>query len=265
MDPRESIQRWDGLLGKIRERALETLAQAEAGCGMLLDLNNLDPQPMTVAWGAIENQLRELGTRVDTTFREKVEPTLEAEGEDDGGRIAAAERGKGEAFARWLERERETVATRIFAAAAQKIFAQARATLGKDFRCTQCQAALPLSDRFFRARHVPCAYCNRVNTFVPGTQVAAVEFFCCHYLARDKVKDLWFAWLEAEERMRASRADQDDVRALITAAEQALVAYTTAYLRARIEIVPEYEKDFAKDLEGRTAFFREQVARELAT
>jgi hypothetical protein len=259
VDGRESIQRWDGFLSKIRERAVETLAQAEAGCGMLLDLNNLDPQPMTVAWGAIENQLRELGTRVDTTFREKVEPALEAADED--GELVAAERRKGEAFARWLEREQEAVGTRIFAAAAHKIFAQARQTLGKDFRCTQCQAALPLSDRFFRSRHVACAYCNNVNTFVPGTQVAAVEFFCCHYLARDRAKQTWFAWLEAEEAMRAGPTGD---RALIAAAERALLAYTTAYLRARIEIVPEYEKDFDKDLKGKTAFFYEQVARDLA-
>ena len=35
-------------------------------------------------------------------------------------------------------------------------------------------------------------------------------------------------------------------------------AYTTAYLRARIELVPEYEKDFEKDLKGKMAFFYER-------
>ena len=39
---------------------------------MLLDVNALDPQPMTIAWMAIENQLHELRQKIDETFEQKV-------------------------------------------------------------------------------------------------------------------------------------------------------------------------------------------------
>ena len=102
-----------------------------------------------------------------------------------------------------------------------------------------------------------CPFCKTVNTFVPGAQVQAVEYFCSHHLAREKTQAQCRAWQEAERRMNAV---EDDLPAM-RAAEAALRAWNEAYLRARIEIVPEYEKDFARDLEGKMAFFYEQVSR----
>ncbi|MHB8872765.1 MAG: hypothetical protein ACYC8T_03665 [Myxococcaceae bacterium] len=240
MDAKEAIGRWESFLGKLCARAADTLAEAEQGCAMLLDLNSLDPMPMSNAWTAVENQLRELASKVDQTWEEKVEPALEA-AQLSGGRLDA-ERAKGEALRRSIERDQESASVRIFAAAARKILAQAKENLSKDFRCKQCSAPLALSDRFFRSRHLTCPNCANVNTFVPGTQVQAVEYFCCHHLAKEKTQALWGAWLDAERGPRP-------------AAERALRAYTEAYLLARIEIVPEYQKDFERDLKGKMAFF----------
>ena len=243
MGQAETIARWDAFLAKLRERAEETLAQAEEGCAALLDLNALDPQPMTVAWMAIENQLHELNAKVDETWSAKVEPALE-----EAGASWDPEQRKGEALKDDLERRKGEVEVRIFGDAAKRIYEQARVNLAKDQRCAQCGAPLKLAQAFFRSRHLPCPHCNNVNTYVPGSTISAVEYFCCHHLARQKTVGLWNAWLAAERR-------QDEDRA---AAERALREYTTAYLRARIELVPEYEQDFEKDLKGKMAFFYER-------
>ena len=249
MDPREAIARWDAFLAKLAQRARDTLAEAEQGCVGLLDLNDLDPLPMSNAWTAIENQLRELGAKVEQTWAEKVEPALEAAGWS--AERTEAERGKGGAYLRGVEREQAALELRLFAGAARRILEQAKANLARDFACRQCGAPLKVSDRFFRSRQVPCPFCSSVNTFVPGAQVAAVEHFCCHHLAREKTQGLWDAWMASETAMR-SRSDDAAAR---QTAERALREYTEAYLRARIEIVPEFEKDFERDLKGKMAFF----------
>ncbi len=220
----ETIARWDAFLAKIRARADETLAQAEEGCAMLLDVNALDPQPMTIAWMAIENQLHELSQKIDETFDQKVGPAL---GDD-----ADAQAPKGRALQDDIERKKDAVELKVFSEAAKKIYAQAKSELAQDQKCAQCGAAVRLKQAFFRSCHLTCGHCQTVNTYVPSSRISAVEYFCVHHLARAQTADLQAVWLKRKDA--ASRR-----------------AATAAYLKARIAIVPEYEKDFEKDLEAR--------------
>jgi hypothetical protein len=238
----QTMARWDAFLAKICERADETLAQAEEGCAMLLDVNGLDPQPMTVAWMAIENQLHELAQKIEQTWSEKVEPALEEDPQLEG------QRAKGDAARASIAQKKEQLEVRMFADAARRIYEQARVNLAKEHKCAQCGAALELRAAFFRSHHVTCGFCRNVNTFVPGSTIAAVESFCCHHLAREKSAPLWAAWTKAQLRKDSDRAS----------AQKALRDYTTAYLRARIELVPEYAQDFEKDLKGKMAFFDDE-------
>lgn len=254
MTPEEAVNRWDAFLSKIEERCQQTLAEAQQGCAALLDVAGLDPLPMSNAWSAIENQIVELTSRIDDTWSEKVEPAFE-EADWEWDQIEP-QLDRGRALSAKMLRDRDAVAFRIFAEAAEKIFEEAKKNLAQDHPCTQCHAPLPLSDQFFRSVHVTCPYCNNVNTFVPGTKIASVEHFCCHHLSRARTVDLWFAWVDAEERMRDTETLEN-----MKAAEAALKQYNEAYLKARIAIVPELEKDFEKDLQGRMAFFYEEVSR----
>lgn len=224
---------------------------------MLLDLADLDPTPMTNAWTGIEQQLIQLSSKVDETWSDKVEPAFEEADWDWDEQIEPQAR-KGTELNDWLEREREVVGIRIFAEAAEQVFEKARSNLSRDFECNQCGSAVSVSDRFFRSLHVPCDHCDMVNTFDPGTKVRAVEHFCCHHLSRAKSQELWFAWLDADQAMRHAR---DEDLALMKSAERALRAHTEAYYRARIEIVPEYEPAFAKDVEGRMRSFYQELSR----
>ncbi len=246
MSDLETVKRWDSFLAKIRERVLETIAAAEEGCSMLLESNSLDPQPMTIAWLAIENQLHELRAKVDSTWAEKVEPGLTP------GASVDREQAKSRALESDIERLKDEAELRVFAGAAAKIYEQARLNLAKDHKCTQCGAAVPLKQAFFRSRHETCPFCNSVNTFVPGSTIAAVEGFCVDQLAKQKTWSLLQASRQAEHAIR------DDVPGSVKAAERALREYLTAYLRARIELVPEYAPNFDTDLAGKMAFFHAQ-------
>lgn len=238
--------RWDAFLQKIRERAVETLTEAELGCAELLDATALDPLPLLNAWTAIDNQLRELCEKVQETFGQKVEPSL------DDPREAFREHAKGEALTSWIEAEGERVRTTSLAEAATRILAAARSNAEKELRCSQCGAGLAVPPQFFRSRHVACEFCKSVNTYIPGAQAASVEWFCCHHLSHAEAGTRWAEWVLAERRMRG--ADDDDVES-VKEAERALEAYLTAYLRARIELIPELAPDFDKELKGRMAAF----------
>lgn len=240
----ETIARWDAFLHKLRARVDECLIEAEEGCARLLDANGLDPQPTSVAWMAIDNQVRELLEKLEQTWSQKVEPNLEE------SPALQVERAKGDAFKDVIEREKERVEIRIFGEAARKIMQQARIQLAREQKCRQCGAELEVRERFFRSHHIVCSYCANVNTFVPGSIVVAVEHFCCHALAREASYPLWEEWVSAERRMARSEAPENRV-----AAERALRAYFTAYLRKRIEIVPDHADNFEKDLKGKMAFF----------
>ncbi len=261
MSPTEAVARWEAFLARLRERWGQTLAEAEQGCAQLLDQSGLDPLPLSNAWTAIENQLRELGTRAEQTWTEKVEPALEAGGVDPD--LLLAELEKQARWSRELEQQKLQVELRIFADAAARILAQAKLNLSRDHRCSQCGGPLKLSDRFFRSTQVPCSFCDSVNTYVPGAQVQAVEWFCCHHLARKSAEKAFFAWLDAAEALRSSSdEDEDGAHAEVERrAEEALRDWYRAYLRARIEIVPEYAKDFDRDLEGRMAEFYARIGK----
>jgi hypothetical protein len=252
LEVEEAVSRWHAFLSKIDDRVRETLAVAREGCATLIDTNDLDPLPMTNAWSGIQNQVHELLKKVQETWQKNVAPTLE-----DKGLLFREQCEKGEELRRSVEEATERARVAIFADAARKVLAQAKANLAGEFHCTQCGAVLAISDRFFRSRHVACPYCNCVNTFVPGTKVMAVEHFCCHHLAREAALDLHFIWERAEARMKG-RGSED--LTILEAAERALGDYTRAYLLARIALVPEYEKDFDRDFRGRMAEFYQQVA-----
>ncbi len=255
MDDREAVTRWGAFLDKIRASAESTLKEAEQGCGELFASSSLDPLPMSNAWNAVEIGLRDLGRQIDDVWRERVEPALDGAGWARP-RIEA-ERRRGTELQRGMDRDRERAAVRVFAEAARAIVARARQDLACSFPCRNCGAPAGGGGTTFRSYYVTCAHCRSVNTVVPSVAAQRVESFGCHQLAREVALELWFAWEDAHERMRAASGDRGAARA----AEAALRAYNEAYLRARIAIVPELEADFARDLAGRMAFFYEELER----
>jgi len=251
-----TVQRWDSFLVKTKQRADDLFAQSKQGCGMLLDLNNLDVLPMTNAWTAIEQQVHELSHLVEDTWHDKVEGMFEDL--DLESSQVEVEFQKYRQFHTNIYHNKERTESIIFANAAKKIYQRAKEILAEERNCTQCQAQLEVSDTVFRAVHIPCKYCDKVNTFDPGTKVRSVEDFCCHHLSREKSLDLFLASRDAEDIMRHNDFQfyEDMIKT-----ETTLRDYLVVYLKARIDVVPEYEKDYDKDLKGRMAWFYDEVKR----
>ncbi len=248
MNVDEALTRWDAFQEKIRTRCSEVLDEAAEGCRALLQIDTLDTLPMSNAWSAIELQINELVHKTEDAWGERVVPVLEDAGWSEA-RIVQRGQSRDDTT-NWMLWEKEKLEIDLFAEAAQGIYDQAKAILAGEYVCTQCGARLEVPRQFFRATHVTCRYCDKVNTFVPGTTVRAVEDFCVHHLSKAHAGALWFEWLHREEDLR-----QEENKATIAAAEHALRGFYEAYLKARMDIVPEYAESYEKDLQGRMSGF----------
>lgn len=109
------------------------------------------------------------------------------------------------------------------------------------------QGPLSIKQNFFRSYYQTCEYCQTVNTFEPGTIARNVEHFAVHPLAEEKSLAEYFAFWDIERKFNRQRTDEFQTISV----QQVLDAYTVyaeKYLKARIEVIPEYEKQYDKDL-----------------
>jgi hypothetical protein len=268
-------ERWNLFLVKIEERFRETLTQAAAILPSLLDYRQFDTVPFGNAWQGIETQAKELIAKIEDTWHEKVSPSLEEVKEaeerkveeagdsldalyEQFGRIYYAEQDKGHNLRRKLEKELKRYEVHTFSEAARKLVAKAQEILSKDFFCSQCKAPLPVKQQLFRSYYQTCDYCQTVNTFEPGSIARNVEHFAMHPLAEEKALDEYFAYWEKEDLFKTRCEDEPSA---ITPREvlDAYTIYAEKYLKARIEIVPEYQQQYEKDLSAKIEYIRKWV------
>jgi DNA-directed RNA polymerase subunit RPC12/RpoP len=250
------LQRWDTFLGKIRAQFDALVAEGTEGCLALLEQSDFDPIPMTNAWSGIRAELMALDSRVDTVWDQKVEATFREAGLADAE--IDKQRARGRALQAQLRLEQEKREVDVFGAAGERLLAQAKAAMAKEFRCTQCGAQLAVPAQCFRSVHVRCEYCQSVNTYEPGTRVRQVEHFCSHHLSQKRAAAEWARMRAVEERRRQSRTDELPV---LRELERATLDYWTAYFRARADLVPAFAKDLEKDIQGRMRPFRDEMAK----
>ncbi|MEM6731586.1 MAG: hypothetical protein AAF658_08515 [Myxococcota bacterium] len=245
--------RWIAFLNKIEERHREVLREAEAGCLQLLDLSQLDTNPMANAWQGIRSQLLALSSKVDDTWSEKVEPAFEAAYAQEaapGNHIDEYDRGR--SLMDRLERDKLRAEIEIFAAAADRLMDAARSEREAEVQCTQCAATLTVDRNVFRSHYVRCEFCGVQNTYDPGTRVRAIENFCAQHLAKRSALSLELAMLDAWESVRAERTAP---RSLLLELESAVKLYWSAFYEKRAEIVPDLGRDFDADLDARMREF----------
>ena len=254
MDADEAIQRWDDFLPKIKTKAESLIYDAKLGCPALLHANDLDTIAMSNAWTAIEANLKNLQQKVSDVWDDKVVEPLEDEEweQDDIDKVWE----KGRQLNLWIEEQTARTESDIFSEAAQKILLAAKEILSKDHLCSQCSAPLELDNQFFRSRHIPCPYCEKLNTFEPGSKVRSVENFCVNHLAKHAALDLWLEYSRLDTQLRSENFEK---LGTMLKAERVLCDYYNLYLKERIKIVPDYEKNFARDLEGKMRMFYEEL------
>jgi len=247
--------RWAAFLQKIEGAYTDLMAEATVGCLAVLEANTLEPTAMSNAWNGIRAEIFALTERIGTTWREKVEAAFESAG------AAPAELLEQEAVGRALGQklmfELEKTEIELYADAATVILSSASAVLQRSFHCTQCNAQLPVPSKIFRSVHVTCEFCRSVNTFEPGSQVRMIEHFCAHHLSHRAAHGAWLDLKHTERERRETRGDTiENLRAL----ESATRMYWASYFTARATLVPDLEKDFEKDLQGRMRGFELDMA-----
>lgn len=239
------VQRWDGFLKTITDRFQQIMQESRDGCAGLLADSDYDTIPMSNAWGAMENRAKELGTKVDETWRGQVEPKFE---EADVPRpLIEQQRTKGEQLRDWMETEIERTRIQIFCDASREIAKQVAAEKVEGFPCKQCGAPLTVPITF-RAVNLTCAHCRTTNEYEPGTRVRMMEASCTHSLSQERAWNEWLAMQRAENAWRRARPHTIDH---LKSWEAAQIAYHRAYLTARLQFLPDQTAAFDKDLKGR--------------
>ncbi|MBW1295036.1 hypothetical protein [Aquimarina litoralis] len=243
-------QRWDTFLSKIKDRFHEVLSKTEEALPLLFEATDFETTTFLNAWTGIYSQARDLASKIEDTWFEKVEETfLDLDLEYDSKKFVQ-ERTKGFQLQHELHQELKSYEVRIFADAAKKLVTQVKETLSKDFSCTQCQAKLPVKDNFFRSYYATCDYCQTVNTFEPGTKARNVEHFAINALGEEAALQ---HHLEYENlKFQNYLADRD-----IFSKDELLIPYRKyieAFLKKRIEIIPDYQERYEKDLTAKMSF-----------
>lgn len=111
--------RWDAFLAQIADRHRQVREEFAQAAPSTLAGAGLDPQPLAVAWGAAESRLKDLETKIQEAWHEKVEAVFEAEGHAPDARAAARKKGEDLKFS--LENEREAAQHAIWVAAARQM------------------------------------------------------------------------------------------------------------------------------------------------
>lgn len=238
-------QRWDAFLGKIKTTSEELLDEGCRGC-VELGTSNSGTTAMSNAWQGLRAETFALVDKIDSTWSEKVLQTFEAAGACDKELLKFEDRGR--QLGRHLRYQLERKEIETFGEVGVYLLKRAQESLGKQFLCTQCGAALKIPEQIFRSQYVTCEYCTAVNTFEPGMDARMVENYCSHHLSRLAAIVEWDALQSAEQQYRDSRSKNQDVR---FAVEKATRNYWQTYYSARARLVPDFEKDIERDVLSR--------------
>ncbi|EZH73040.1 hypothetical protein ATO12_18670 [Aquimarina atlantica] len=246
----ETQNRWDGFLKKIEDRFEEILEKTEAALPLLFKATDFETTTFHNAWQGIYSQANELIWKIDSTWDDKVEEAFENAGAEFGSKKFIQERDKGYLIKFKLEQKLKSYEVKIFADAAKKLLQEVKDTLSKDFCCTQCQAKLPVKDNFFRSYYSTCEYCQTVNTFEPGTKARNIEHFAIHALGEEAALEHYLQY----EELKFQNYIQDSETYSKEELTPLYQKYVEAYLKKRIEIIPDYKDRYEKDLKAKTAF-----------
>ncbi|NMH88829.1 hypothetical protein [Flavivirga algicola] len=245
----ETQNRWNDFLKKIEDRFKEVLEKTEAALPLLFEATDFETITFSNAWQGIYSQASDLIYKINDTWQEKVGEAFENTGIGFNSNQYIQERDKGYQVTFELEQRLKSYEVRIFADAAKKLVEKVKNTLSDDFCCTQCQAKLPIKDNFFRSYYSTCEYCQTVNTFEPGIKARNVEHFAIHALGEEAALEhyLQYELLKFQNYLEDREVNSKDQ--LITQYRK----YIEAYLKKRIEIIPDYSDRYEKDLEAKIA------------
>ncbi|WP_299220217.1 hypothetical protein [uncultured Aquimarina sp.] len=236
--------RWDTFLTKIEDRFHDVLSKTEAALPLLFEATDFETTTFHNAWQGIYTQASDLISKIDSTWFDKVEETFLDTHLDDDSVQFIKERNKGFQLQHDLDQELKSYEVRIFSEAAKKLLVTVKETLSKDFSCTQCQAKLPVKNNFFRSYYSTCDYCQTVNTFEPGTKARNIEHFAINALGEEAALEHYLKYEQLKFQNYLKDRDVFGKDELVNQYRK----YIETFLKKRIEIIPDYQDRYEKDL-----------------
>lgn len=250
-----AIARWDAFLKQIADRHAAVCQEAEEGSKAALAACGYDFIPISHAWMAVTDRLKELERRIVDTWHEKVESVFEQEGVDRATQLRELRKGEDLAFE--LENRREASEMRTFAEGARAIHQRALATQ-VERNCGHCGVPLPIPVTY-RAINVTCRHCGSIVTFEPGTLARTAIATGAHAMAWEAAYPEWLAMRRAERAIRYHRSPTP--LAVLKAYEQAQIAYWFKYIGTKAHFEPEL-RDVAFEVRSRMQFWWTQMTSE---
>lgn len=247
--------RWDTFLLKIKDRFHEVLSKTEEALPLLFEATDFETITFQNAWQGIYSQASDLISKIDDTWFDKVEQTFLDSDLEYGSTKFINERNKGFKLQHDLNQELKSYEVRIFEKAAKKLLSSVKETLSEDFSCTQCQAKLPVKSNFFRSYYSTCDYCQTVNTFEPGTKARNIEHFAVDALGQAAALKHHLTYEDLKFQNYLSDRDIISKDELITQYRK----YIETFLKKRIEIIPDYQDRYEKDLTAKMSFLIDYI------
>ena len=244
------VEKWDGFLLKIESRFQESLIDAEQALLENLISSNYDFITTIKAWQGIKSQIRGLGDKLHTSYKEKVEIQMLNYREKNK---LTEQRKKGtklrEAFLKKIEHFEIIIEGKI----SINYYNHAKLLLHERHQCTQCGALLTINKNVFNSQYVSCNYCNTVNTFIPNDKIYQIK------LAIDKITK-YKAIKEKDALNKALKklfklppfSDGDKIfkyKVLLNQQESAERAYWQKYFSERYRLLPEAKDSFDHDVD----------------
>lgn len=202
------------------------------------------------AWKRVYSQATDLIYKIDNTWLEIIEDAFLDVGVGFGSAAFIEEQNKGFTLTFELELQLKSYEVKVFSNAAKKLLEEVKDILSKDFCCTQCRAKLPVKDNFFRPYYSICSYCQTVNKFVPRTEARNIEHFVIDALGEEAGLLYYLDYEQLKFHNYITDSEIHNKEHLAMCYQK----YVEAYLKRRIDIIPDYKESYQKDLESKTAF-----------
>jgi predicted RNA-binding Zn-ribbon protein involved in translation (DUF1610 family) len=169
------VQRWDGFLGKIKDRYNEVIDMSREPLKEMITGLEYDSIVLHNALQGIKNQsVFQLDKKINEAW-EKMENEADKLGINYG--LMDTPREKSSKTSKWMWDEFERFSVKIFADAARQIEKNIRSVVDENTinNCVSCAGQLPVEIWAFQAVNVICPNCGSVNTYEPDGRVRAME------------------------------------------------------------------------------------------
>lgn len=231
MSLEELSARWDGYLGKLKDRYIEIMAQAEEPLnGVIANLQYDNVVIHNVKTGLNNQTVIQLGEKAEQGWM-MMDTEMQKSGKFFWNQ-KADEHKKMDDFKEWMNVEFEKFEVGLYGRAARKILENVKQHVDdkKMHKCTQCAAELPINIYSFVAVNIKCESCGSVNTYEPDDRVRALEWFVLTPLAEEYA-------LPAKLKARYDKSAQKE--------------YYRMYYTYLMEHVPDKKEFYQRDMEER--------------